>query len=122
MDDKTRQRLTEEIIGEEWHGLTGKLSPDGKWGMCACGRYCVVPKNHQTRTFTTEADMMTLYRAIQKMGKWGSFYLYSLQRFTEREDAKIDPCGMMSWLFCLNGEGYEERCQMVADWWEGEKR
>ena len=31
-------------------------------------------------------------------------------------DNPIDIVKKSGGLFCLNGQGYEERCQMVADW------
>ncbi len=62
-----------------------------------------------------------VYEAIAKKGKWWEFVDYAGNQDTEHSVTEFETtfqifASMASWLFCLNGQGYEERCQMVADW------
>ena len=70
-----------------------------------------VIKNH---TFDNDADMMALYRAIYKKGKWINFVNFTF--LTRPVNGKCD-----AWLFCLGGEDYEARCCLVAQWLEVKK-
>ena len=58
-------------------------------------------------------DMMDLYQAIEKAGKWDDFDNYS---WNYRKGVKPE-ISHTTWLFCLSGEGYEDRCKMVAEFW-----
>ena len=68
------------------------------------------------RTFTTRDDMMDLYQVIEKAGKWDDFDNYS---WNYRKGVKPE-ISHTTWLFCLSGVGYEDRCQMVAEFLEKE--
>ena len=123
MDDETRQFLTEKVLGECWH------EPDSE---CALGREynggemikqkclkcgCLLSTTYQiyeeNRTFDNRDDMMDLYQAIEKAGKWDDFDNYS---WNYRKGVKPE-ISHTTWLFCLSGEGYEDRCKMVAEFW-----
>ena len=137
MNDEDRMLLT-EYLGECWY--------DPEWRCCDCGRqftqnksplievpicaYCGSPHKdfaiplEDNRTFTTRSDMMGLYQAIAKKGKWGEFFHHAKDPF-ELVALCPDESGtgydcyesdFTTWLFCLDGEGYEERCRMVAEW------
>ncbi len=108
MDDETRRYLTEKVLGECWHSNIPTSSI-----CCKCRDVVsVIP-----RTFNNRDDMMDLYEAIEKAGKWDSFnqgYSWDYRNGAKREISHA------AWLFCLSGEGYEDRCQMVAEFWRGE--
>jgi len=77
-------------------------------------------RKHQRDTddiFTTRDDMMDLYEAIEKAGKWDDFDNYSWN-YRKGVNPEISHT---TWLFCLSGVGYEDRCQMVSEFygWEG---
>lgn len=144
MDDSDRRLLVEKVLGECWHefgnfhymrkdnhivevgGCVSCLCPAGKLPLgykffknkYGEGRHGYQSNN---RTFTTRDDMIDLYEAIQKMGEWTIFYRFIQRKFSVLHDfrlAKNDT--VTAWLFCLDGTGYEVRCQMVADWAKGE--
>jgi len=117
------QKLLTEKMGECWH------EPDSE---CALGREynggemikqkclkcgCLLSTTYQiyeeNRTFDNRDDMMDLYQAIEKAGKWDDFDNYS---WNYRKGVKPE-ISHTTWLFCLSGEGYEDRCKMVAEFW-----
>ena len=106
--------MTEKVLGECWHDGTSILMAGYHCKKCDKIFTC-------NRTFTTEADMMELYRQIEKDGKWDSF---SESQFNYWDDLfpfqKSDKLGFMQWLFCLRGEGYLLSCKTVAEFygWE----
>lgn len=65
------------------------------------------------RTFDNRDDMMDLYETIFKTRKdeWMQFVNYLMGNY-----------GIVAspYIFCLSGEGYEQRCKMVAEFygWE----
>lgn len=123
MTDEQRKLLT-EYLGECWHIPTSYFTEEN---ICAgdicrkCGkRGNFYDGDLDNRTFTAEADMMVLYRRMVEKGEWRDFISYIQNR-----DARPWDIGAFSeWisrLFCLSGEGYEERCQMVAERMRREK-
>ena len=100
-----KQFLTEEVLKECWHEF-------------------VVAFPHGFRTFDNRNDLMDLYEAIYRDVKFAEFE-NSLIDYWNKDFKYPNIIGIVTtaWLFCLNGEGYEERCKMVADFygWEGEK-
>lgn len=104
MTDEQRKRLTAEVLGEPLYvGMLG------------------APYAH--RTFTTDADMMALFRKMVDKGEWfmhgnkydDSFCVYSYVIYgLQHAD---DPSEYTAWLF------YEpERfCCLVAEWLEVKK-
>ena len=117
-----KQFLTERVLKEQWHELFLNM-PKVK---CSCGKEFFALSldalnEHRTRTFTTEADMMALYRQIEKNGKWVS---YGFERWIyQRYYAPDALAGYMSgttftkWLFCLDGKDYEDRCKKAAEFY-----
>lgn len=110
LSDDCRKRLTEFLFGKDiifeanFFGFTGK------------GDMREMP------TFTTEADMMSLYRRLWETGKyWPSFHDYAVDVWSEISPPTEQWDCFTAWLFCLSGDGYEERCQMVAEFLEVEK-
>jgi hypothetical protein len=121
MDIETRKYLTEKVLGECWHDEDEYIPPyecqdfhGGKMpflGDPRCHHFqCKPPDNC---AFTTRDDMMDLYQAIEKAGKWDDFDNYS---WNYRKGVKPE-ISHTTWLFCLSGEGYEDRCKMVAEFW-----
>lgn len=103
-----KQFLTEKVLKECYH--------DGRTPF-NCGFKCRKCGNTFTtnRTFDNRNDMMDLYEAIYKSGpkEWGLFINFVF----EKEGLVVTPT-----LFCLSGEGYEERCKMVAEFYGWEDR
>lgn len=109
MNDADRKLLT-EYLGERWRDKT--VEDVFEW--------------EENRDFTTRNDMMDLYEVIWKKREWERFIDYSGNEDTEHDCSEFETtldifASMAAWLFCLSGEGYEARCQMVADWVEEAK-
>jgi hypothetical protein len=64
--------------------------------------------------------MMDLYETIKKAGKWRNFLNWVFNDLEEpyRGDSYYSTASI-AWLFCLSGEGYEDRCKMVAEFGGG---
>lgn len=103
MTDAQRKRLT-KYLGEVFMpGLVGKpYSHDGE--------------TRSNRTFTTDADMMALFRKMVDNGKWfsceNSFWDYAF--FVWRADRDNDQRDYSAWFFY----DPERFCCMVAQWLE----
>lgn len=142
MDDSDRRLLVEKVLKEPWHTLIHYL--DDGTVKCLCGKLFrdldegtlhVGQENY--RTFTTRSDMMDLYEAIQKAGEWRCFIRFTgkhwmtdcsegeaereLKIYSLTEVIRNTHADFYAWLFCLDGTGYEDRCQIIADWAKGEK-
>jgi len=108
MDDETRRYLTEKVLGECFSpGLVSKP-------------YNFEDNVYSNRTFDNRDDMMDLYQAIKKKGKGYDAYSYFRNRYllSNSHECICDCCDdFIDWLFCLSGKGYEDRFQMVADFW-----
>ena len=110
MTDENKKLLT-EYMGDCWHEPGDQVSKESPVMQCAkCKKYYHPMSGFHT--FTTREDMMDLYEAIAKKGEWDSFDNYS---WNYRKGASVN-LAHAAWLFCLDGEGYESRCQMVVDW------
>ncbi len=124
-------KILTEYLGECWHDLAGFGYPirddwfalkksythPPKYNRCIhCGKSARFLRDN--RTFDTRDDMMDLYQRIAKKESWELFVTNTM--FLHRGDYYMetpkDAIPFMSWLFCLYGEGYEERCRMVAEW------
>ena len=103
-----QQFLTEKVLKECWHYGRTPFN---------CGFKCRKCGNTFTtnRTFDNREDMMDLYEAIYKSGpkEWGLFINFVF----EKEGLVVTPT-----LFCLSGEGYEQRCKMVAKFYGWEEK
>lgn len=135
MTDEQRKALT-LYLGECWHeaekryvNLGGMNTEVPMWICKHCGDGSTSSDISwaKHRTFTTDADMMALYRRIEKDGKWDDFVKHTNAKWGENaalymvvEEAIAD---YIAWLFCLNGKNYEDLCKMVAEFYglEGEK-
>ena len=104
-----QQFLTEKVLKKCYH--------DGRTPF-NCGFKCRKCGNTFTtnRTFDNRNDMMDLYETIFKTRKdeWMQFVNYLMGNY-----------GIVAspYIFCLSGEGYEDRCKMVAEFygWSEEK-
>jgi len=69
----------------------------------------------ETAPFTTHPDLIALYEAVERAGKWEELEGYLGKRW-----AVSDPDqGAAQWLFCLNHpEQIPERMKMVCEWIE----
>ena len=98
-----QQFLTEKVLKKCWH--------DGRTPF-NCGFKCRKCGNTFTtnRTFDNRNDLMDLYETLYREMKWFGFRLSLLTC----DDSHA---------FCLYGEGYEQRCKMVAEFygWEEKK-
>ena len=97
-----QQFLTEKVLKKCYH--------DGRTPF-NCGFKCRKCGNTFTtnRTFDNRNDLMDLYETLYREMKWFGFRLSLLTC----DDSHA---------FCLSGEGYEQRCKMVAEfygWEEG---
>ena len=122
-----KQFLTEKVLKGCWHEFVVAFPPvepeqiPVRGHKCKhCGKYwpTKIRDGHGSRTFDNRNDLMDLYQQVYEDGKWGSFSIFSLRKF--RIDRESDYYN--SWRFCLNGEGYEERCKAVAEFygWEAD--
>jgi len=117
LTDETRKRLT-EFLGECWHKYVwvikeDKLSKFGCWECAGCNHATQYhERQKRNRSFTTEADLMALYRAIWKEGKWGEFENYAYQKSYGLGNKS--PLPFIAWLLCLDGD-YERGCGMVGE-------
>ena len=101
LNDERRKVLT-KYLGLCWH--EGRMPIN-------CGYRCIKCGDTFTtnRTFDNRNDLMDLYEALYREMKWFGFRLSLLTC----DDSHA---------FCLSGEGYEQRCKMVAEfygWEEG---
>ena len=98
-----QQFLTEKVLKKCYH--------DGRTPF-NCGFKCRKCGNTFTtnRTFNNRNDLMDLYETLYREMKWFGFRLSLLTC----DDSHA---------FCLYGEGYEQRCKMVAEFygWEEKK-
>lgn len=128
MTDELRCYLTEKVLGECWHERANPGNTEQP--RCTCGAVndsaFALNEGHifkVRRTFATEADMMVCYRVLFKTGKWEEFCNFSMDVWVMDNDLSSieDTIPFVAWLFCLSGEGYEDRCKMVAEFvgWKG---
>jgi hypothetical protein len=108
LTDEQKKMLTEEVLGECWHEGSMPIN---------CGYRCIKCGDTYTvnRPFTTDADMMALYRAIRKNDSWFSFCDFARQKCI---NINIDDYEeIVAWFLCLDGKDQEARCCLVAEWW-----
>jgi len=112
MKDEDKKLLT-EYLGECWHDCEN----DEECSKCKKTLRGYYFGTH--RTFTTRADMMDLYDRLFQKHKWHKFTVFAKMRFSfndyDQTFTNIET-GFYAWIFCLNGDGYEDKCQMVAEW------
>jgi hypothetical protein len=102
MTDEDKKLLT-EYLGERWRDKT--VEDVFEW--------------EENRTFYILDDMMDLYDRLFQKHKWHKFTVFAKTRFSfndyNQTFTNIET-GFYAWVFCLDGDGYEDRCQMVAEW------
>jgi len=101
LDDDRRKLITEKLLGECWEEMSDGVVQINKFGM----PYTSIPN----RTFTTDTDMMVVFRKLVDTGK------YDIFKFTIKTKLTfVLPIGTFKeeWLF------YEpERfCWLVSEW------
>ena len=105
-------------IRDDWFALKKSYTHPPKYNRCIhCGKSARFLRDN--RTFTTRADMMDLYDRLFQKHKWHKFTVFAKMRFSfndyDQTFTNIET-GFYAWIFCLNGDGYEDRCQMVSEW------
>lgn len=112
--DEQKKLLTEEVLGECWHDGTSILMAGYHCKKCDKIFSC-------NRTFDNRNDLMDLYEAIYRDGKFAEFE-NSLIDYWDKDFKYPNIIGIVTtaWLFCLDGKGYEEHCKIVAEFygWE----
>jgi hypothetical protein len=77
----------------------------------------------KNRTFDNRNDLLDLYEAIHRDGKWDELEEFALTEFQVDNPDAIASEHILSeyiaWLFCLNGKDYKDRCKMIAEFYEG---
>lgn len=109
LDDDRRKLITEKLLGEKWHDV---VIEDGSYVCKTCGivaQSCLTACSFYCRTFTTDTDMMVVFRKLVDTGK------YDIFKFTIKTKLTfVLPIGTFKeeWLF------YEpERfCWLVSEW------
>jgi len=121
LDEATRKKLT-EFIGECWHEGVIWIASARYYECHKCEKAFIARRDDYNRTFTLDADMLAVYRAIQKADRWGGFALYAGEYwYTYHWQVQKKPLSLNSWLFCLsNPAEIPERMKMVAEFIEKE--
>ena len=119
-----QQFLTEKVLKECWHEwryIKGQIKYE-RWECVKCPAYCIGSAGeYKNRTFDNRTDMMDLYEAIERDGKWEDFFWdFAFQR--KPENYGFGEAETTTWLFCLSGEGYEDRCKMIAEFYGWEEK
>jgi hypothetical protein len=74
MTEEMRKLLTEKLLGGCWHEPISLTA-------CTCQRTGIVNSyihcSNMNRTFTTDANMMAVFRKIRDKGKWADFINYA---------------------------------------------
>ena len=112
-----KQFLTENVLHECWHEMVSNIdayefSGDDIYYQCKkCKKIAAY-----NRTFDNESDMMAVYRAIHRDGKWKEFTEYAFRFY--KEDYSEEQFN--TWLFCPKGKDPEVlyRCFIVSAWLE----
>jgi len=118
-----KQFLTEKVLKGCWHERVQVGDILNMRSECSCGKpdYLGTANDHINRTFDNRNDLMDLYQQVYKDGKWDEFFWFSASHCKPKREG-LGCSETTAWLFCLNGEGYEDRCKMVAEfygWLEG---
>ena len=125
--DEIKKLLTIEVLGECWHERRTEDVGKKPWDLSHCVKCGELVKlqSFDRRTFDNRNDLLDLYEAIYMDGKWIEFEAEIYERvfipYYYKEAKAIN--NFNAWLFCLDGDGYEERCKIVSEFygWEGEK-
>ena len=120
MTENWKQFLTEKVLNGCWHERVQVGDILNMRSECSCGKpdYLGTANDHINHTFNNRDDLLYLYEAIYEDGKWEPLYEYLRNNYLMGKGT--DECissGLKAWLICLNGEGYEDRCKMVAEFY-----
>ena len=74
------------------------------------------------RTFNNRKDLLDLYEAVYEDGKWDKLEDHLFSLWDDLFPLQKDATTFTPWRFCLNGEGYEDRCKMVAEFYGWENK
>ena len=116
MTDEWRKLLTEKLLGECWHEW--ELTRRGNHKCKHCGYISFRDFFPSQRSFTTDTDMLVVFRKIRDVGKWKEFHDYIGDKFvlTIPIACICYHCAEFSeWLFLDNPE---RACCLVADFLE----
>ena len=114
MTDERRMILTEKLLGECWHIKKEPRTMSGY--ICErCGDYTKWGSGYDVngnRTFTSDADMLAVFRKIRDAGKWVEFIGFVAKQMTL---GSMHAEHFMIWLFLDNPE---RACCLAADFLE----
>jgi hypothetical protein len=110
-----QQFLTEKVLKECYHEGSSLLNAGYHCRKCDKIFSC-------NRTFDNRNDLLDLYEAINRDGKWGKYIIYSYETFEKSNLCSVSEGEYIAYLLCLDGKEYEDRCKMVAEFygWGGE--
>ena len=117
-----KQFLTEKVLDECWHEwryIKGQIKYE-RWECVKCPAYCIGSAGeYKNRTFDNRNDMMDLYDKVWKDEKWREFDSedFAVARWIDCDTRHASDADYNAWLFCLDGEGYEDHCKMVAEFY-----
>lgn len=100
MTDEKRELLTEKLLGECWHSRE-------TWYDCDNGVHC------RRRTFTTDTDMLAVFRKIRDIGMWDPFIACAFHKYDLGS-----MYGFTEWLFLDN----PERALCIVSMWLEEQK
>jgi len=116
MTDEWRKKLT-EFLGECWHEW--ELIGSGNHKCKYCGYISFRDFFPSNRTFTTDKDMLAVFRKIRDKGKWAIFYSRTMQIWYSEEEQDLESnledygyeACFSRWLFLDNPE---QACCLAA--------
>jgi hypothetical protein len=117
MTDERRKLLTEKLLGECWHIPKVNMEPlawvGGQGTHCFICKRCgnPYPITWQPSTFTTDTDMLAVFRKIEGNGLW-DFYMLFVDKVYRESKSYV---GLTAWLFLDNPE---RACCLAAMWLE----
>ena len=103
-----KQFLTEKVLKECYH----ETEPTS----LRCIKCGTNVDYRNWRTFDNRNDLMDLYEQVYEDGKWDDFS--GGARWKHTMFSVEDFADVSKWLFCLDGEGHEDRCKMVAEFYD----
>ncbi len=99
-----QQFLTEKVLGKCYHDGSSVLMAGYHCKKCDKIFTC-------NRTYSTDADMMALYRAINRKGVWGKFFDWAYEEYWKENSGTHRK--FTAWLFCFD----EPELETAAVWW-----
>lgn len=110
MNNEMRKMLTEKLLEECWHEPISLTA-------CTCQRTGIVNSyihcSNMNRTFTTDANMLAVFRKIRDIGMWDPFIACAFHKYDLGS-----MYGFTEWLFLDN----PERALCIVSMWLEEQR